>query len=209
MFMPYGEYIIATEDNPFHINIRNILNPSGYSFMGRCSDSGSLIRMIRQSTPDFFIADNTINQRELKTIIDTVDDEMLCSCIIASEYKSIEIEDLIQNSVVVSYCVKPIVNDVFLSVVEMTLLNFQRVKELNKKIKTMNETLATRTVVDKAKLLLMKKMKITEDAAYKIIRSRSMNTRASMKEVADAIILIEDMNWVESNKFVLWWMYLI
>ncbi len=191
--MHAGSYIIASNDNPFHINVRNILGPAGYSFLNRCTDAVGLIRSIRQSAPDFFIADNTISQRELKIIIETVEEEMLCACIITSEIRNTEVEELIRDSAVVSYVRKPISPEVLISVVEMTCLNFYRIRELNKKIRKMNDTLEARNAVDKAKRLLMKKMNISEEEAYRIIRTRSMNSRAPIKDIAEAILMVNDI----------------
>lgn len=55
--------------------------------------------------------------------------------------------------------------------------------------RTLKEALETRKVVEKAKGLLMKKQQLTEDAAYSIIRKKSMDTKKTMKEVAEAILL--------------------
>jgi len=56
------------------------------------------------------------------------------------------------------------------------------------------EALQTRKVVERAKGLLMKTNNVTEDAAYKIIRRKSMDSCRSMKEIAEAIILTADLS---------------
>lgn len=55
--------------------------------------------------------------------------------------------------------------------------------------RTLKEALETRKVVEKAKGLLMKHHAVTEDAAFALIRKKSMDTKKTMKEVAQAIIL--------------------
>ena len=61
--------------------------------------------------------------------------------------------------------------------------------ELMVKTKVIQEELETRKKVEKAKGLLMKEEKMTEDQAYAIIRKSSMDKRLPMKEIAEAIIL--------------------
>jgi len=51
------------------------------------------------------------------------------------------------------------------------------------------EALETRKTIERAKGLLMKKFNIAEDEAYKTIHKKSMDSRKSMKEVAEAILL--------------------
>lgn len=55
--------------------------------------------------------------------------------------------------------------------------------------RTLKEALETRKVIEKAKGVLMKQQQLTEDAAYNLIRKKSMDTKKTMKEVAEAILL--------------------
>lgn len=54
---------------------------------------------------------------------------------------------------------------------------------------TLKAALETRKVVEKAKGILMKKQQLTEDEAYAAIRKKAMDTKKTMKEVAEAIVL--------------------
>lgn len=55
--------------------------------------------------------------------------------------------------------------------------------------RALKEALATRKVVEKAKGLLMQQHGISEEAAYALIRKKSMDGKKTMRKVAEAIIL--------------------
>ncbi len=55
--------------------------------------------------------------------------------------------------------------------------------------KVIQEELETRKVVEKAKGILMKEGGLTEEDAFRRIQKKSMNSRKSMREIAEAIIL--------------------
>lgn len=57
----------------------------------------------------------------------------------------------------------------------------------------LKENLETRKLVEKAKGILMKEHNLSEEGAYRLIHKKSMNTRKSMKEIAEAIILTNDL----------------
>ncbi len=57
----------------------------------------------------------------------------------------------------------------------------------------MEEALESRKKIDRAKGILMKIHRITEDEAYRLLQKKSMNIRKSMKEIAEAILLAHDM----------------
>ncbi|MBN2484054.1 MAG: GAF and ANTAR domain-containing protein [Candidatus Omnitrophica bacterium] len=65
--------------------------------------------------------------------------------------------------------------------------------ELMVKSKIIQEELETRKKVEKAKGILMREQKLTENAAYALIRKSSMDKRVPMKEIADAIILSDEI----------------
>ncbi|MDP3789746.1 MAG: GAF and ANTAR domain-containing protein [Candidatus Omnitrophota bacterium] len=65
--------------------------------------------------------------------------------------------------------------------------------ELMVKTKVVQEELETRKVVEKAKGILMKGQGFSEEEAFKKIQRQSMDSRRSMREIAEAIILMENM----------------
>ena len=55
------------------------------------------------------------------------------------------------------------------------------------------EALETRKLIERAKGILMKMNSLSEDAAYRLIHKKSMDTCRSMKEIAESIILMADL----------------
>lgn len=66
--------------------------------------------------------------------------------------------------------------------------------ELLIETKIIQEELETRKKVEKAKGILMKTQGINEDRAYNVIRKTSMDKRVQMKDIAEAIILANELN---------------
>jgi signal transduction protein with GAF and PtsI domain len=58
----------------------------------------------------------------------------------------------------------------------------------------MQEALENRKIVERAKGVLMREKRIAEDEAFRIIQRQSMNSRKSMKEIAEAIILASEIH---------------
>jgi response regulator NasT len=187
------KYVVATADNSTQIAVRNILNPCGYSFLGNCNDSITLLRLVRTYNPDFVVADTAMQLRELKTTVETIDDEMLCACVVIGQYKDMELLQLLEKSKVTAFCQKPLNKDLLLQTVEMSIMNYRRVYDLNKKLKEMTENYETRKALERAKWILMNREGISENEAYERIRKKSMDTRTSVKTLAEAIILAYEL----------------
>ena len=65
--------------------------------------------------------------------------------------------------------------------------------ELMVKTTVIQEELETRKLVERAKEILMRRRKIEGDAAYRWIQRRSMDSRKSMRHVAEAVLLSDEI----------------
>jgi signal transduction protein with GAF and PtsI domain len=79
------------------------------------------------------------------------------------------------------------------TVANQAAVAIENTKLMSEKV-AMQEALETRKVVERAKGVLMKEHKIFEPEAFKLIQRQSMNTRKSMREIAEAIILASEIN---------------
>jgi two-component system, response regulator PdtaR len=65
--------------------------------------------------------------------------------------------------------------------------------ELMVKTRTIQEELETRKLIERAKGILMREQSLSEEDAFRKIQKESMDLRKSMREIAEAIILISKM----------------
>lgn len=65
--------------------------------------------------------------------------------------------------------------------------------ELLVKTKVIQEELETRKLIERSKEILVRRLKIKADDAYRWMQKRSMDSRKSMRQVAEAILLSEDL----------------
>jgi len=59
--------------------------------------------------------------------------------------------------------------------------------------KVIEEELATRKLIDRAKEIVMQKKDVPADKAFRWLQKKSMDTRKSMREIAEALILSQDL----------------
>ncbi len=183
------KYIVAAVENSVQVAIRNILNPSGYFFLEHCRDPVSLLRLIRSFHPDFIVVDSGMQLSEAKSTLETVDDEMLCAGILLGEYSDFVAFSIMEQSKTFSFCPKPLNRDMLLHTVNMALLSYRRVLDLNNRLKKMTDNYESRKRIERAKSILMDQG-LNENDAYAVIRKRSMDERTTMRSIADSIIYL-------------------
>jgi two-component system, response regulator PdtaR len=90
---------------------------------------------------------------------------------------------------IMSYVVKPFRDEQMYAAVDLAIHHFVEVHALREEVAGLRETIETRKLVDKAKGVLMKQG-LAEPEAYRKMQKLAMDKRKSLKEVAEAIILM-------------------
>lgn len=185
-----GKYIVATARNTFQIRVRNILNPHGYVFIGNCCDPVSLARMVRSYRPDFVITDTSMNLGRLRIVLDAISDDYLCTCIVVGEDVYTGFEDMQNGSNAIILC-RGFNMDCLADIVDNAMVRFKAAIETNNKKRDIDESRKENEIVNTAKKLLMINRGIGEDEAYRVLRTRSMDMRIPIREVAESIIEVD------------------
>ena len=71
----------------------------------------------------------------------------------------------------------------------IAVARFHEFRKLQEEVSELEEELATRKLVERAKGLLMKHYNLDEAESYRILQRRSMETRKPMREVAEAVFM--------------------
>lgn len=190
----YGaRIIIADSDSLLQKKLKLMLTKAGYSVIGIAEDSLSALKLIRSRHPDLVILDSNLPGTAGSDLARIIGENKIAPVIMLIPHYQREIIKRAKEYSVFAYLVKPISEDNLLSSIEIALLNYQIVLNLENQVKELKETLDTRKIVEKAKGMLMKSMGLSEAEAFKKIQKQSMNKRTSMKAIAEAIILAYEM----------------
>ena len=79
------------------------------------------------------------------------------------------------------------------AVADQAAVAFENTK-LNLAVQESQEALQTRKVVERAKSILQKQANLNEEEAYRRLQQQSMRTRRSMREIAEAVILSNEIS---------------
>jgi response regulator NasT len=94
---------------------------------------------------------------------------------------------------VFSYLVKPFREADLMPAIEIAISRWQVLQEVDKQARDLEDRLETRKAVDRAKGLLMDQYNLKEQEAFRRIQVQSMNTRRTMREIAEAIIIAHNI----------------
>lgn len=190
----FGEKIfIGLNDDAQRKRLRSILQKQGYMITGEAGDGVSALRVIRRLLPDLVILDRDLPGLPGLDLAKIIEEDKIAPVILLTPTWEKELFEKAKESWVFAFLVKPVQEGHLLSTASFVIHTFQKMVNLEQEVGKLRETLETRKVVERAKGILMLTMRLSESQAYKRIQRQSMDKCIPMKQVAEAIIMIEDM----------------
>lgn len=184
--------IIADDESIICMDLREMLNNLGYLVVGEAGDGRSAVNLARELRPDVVLMDIKMPDMDGIEAAKLLTQERIAPVVLLTAFSQRDLVERAREAGVVGYLVKPIQEADLAPAVEIALARFQEFRELEKEVDDLQDQLETRKLVDRAKGILMDAQGLTEAAAFRRIQKMSMNTRKSMKEIAQAIILTHE-----------------
>lgn len=178
--------IIGDSNDSSRRRLKDLLNRSGYRVEAEASNAPELLRKARTMYPDLVIIDSGLQGASIQEIGGIIEgDEISTVLVLSGGRLHIAAGDFAQVQ-------KPFTEETLLAVVEVILLYRSRVYQARQEAAALKNSLETRKNVEQAKGILMKQLGIDEAEAYRTMQKESMNRSISMKELARAIIALND-----------------
>lgn len=185
--------VIADDESLIRMNLKETLIGLGYLVVGEAGDGTSVIHLARELRPDLVLMDIKMPKLDGIQAAKVLTEEKIAPVLLLTAYSDRELVDRAREAGVVNYVVKPFRDAELLPAIEIALARYQEFLEMEKEIKDLKETLDTRKLVERAKGVLMDSQGLKEAEAFRKIQQLSMNTRKSMKEIAQAILLANEI----------------
>ncbi len=191
--MEHKRIIIADDEALIRQDLREMLTNLGYLVIGDVGDGRSAVNLARELKPDLVIMDIRMPDMDGIEAAKILTEEGIAPVLLLSAYSQRDLVERVAEAGVSGYVIKPFDESNLLPAIEVVLARFGEYQEISKEAARLEERLETRVAVDRAKGILIDHRGLTEQEAFRNIQRMSMNSRKSMREVAEAIILAHQM----------------
>ncbi|HEY7835341.1 MAG TPA: response regulator [Ktedonobacterales bacterium] len=185
--------ILAEDDSLQRMDLKEELEKQGYLVVGDVGDGQSAINLAREVRPDLVVMDYKMPHVNGVDAAETLTRESIAPVLLLTAYSDQALIDRAKAAGVISYVNKPWRQADLAPAIDIALARFSQYREMSEKVKDLEERLATRRVVEQAKGLLMKKQGLSEQDAFRTIQKLSMDKRKTMREIAEAILLTQEI----------------
>ncbi|MBW3625462.1 MAG: response regulator [Armatimonadetes bacterium] len=186
--------ILIADDEPIiRLDLRQLLENMGHTVIGEAGDGETAVTLARQLRPDLILLDVKMPGKDGIEAAGAISRERIAPVIILTAYGQGDLIERAKNAGVFNYLVKPFKETDLFPAVEVALSRWREYIEIEEKVGQLEDALETRKLVDRAKGILMKKYGLSEPEAFRRIQIQSMKTRKPMKDLAEALILAEEV----------------
>ena len=186
--------ILLIDDHlPSRSVVLQTLNREGFAVVGEGSSGREALALARSTRPDVILMAVGLPDMDGVQAAQTIMEASPCPVIlVTSHYEAATIERA-KGAGVMAYLIKPVRPDELRPTIELAASRFTEFMSLRKQNGDLKKTLEARKNIERAKGILMKRQGLSEAEAFAMIQKKSMDTRKSMAEIAQAIILAAGM----------------
>ncbi len=185
--MTQKRVLLVDDESMTRTDMREMLVNLGYQVVGEAGDAETGIRLARELRPDLVIMD-IIFESDRPDEMDGIKaakvlaEERIAPVLLVTAHSIKEFVDGAISAGVVGYVIKPFREEELVPAIEVALARFKELRDTR-------DALEARRFIERAKGVLMDTQGLSEQEAFRRIQKISMNSRKSMREVAEAILL--------------------
>lgn len=184
-----GTRILVAEDEAIiRLDLAEMLVEAGYDVVGQVGNGEQAVEFARTHRPDLVVMDIKMPVLDGLSAAEQIGAERICPVVMLTAFSQTELVERARDAGVMAYVVKPFTVADVTPAVEIALSRWAELTDLEAEVADLGERLETRKAVDRAKGVLMTKLKISEADAFRWIQKTAMDRRMSMREVADAVV---------------------
>ncbi|CCI52612.1 ANTAR domain-containing response regulator [Nostocoides jenkinsii] len=180
--------VVAEDEALIRLDLVELLGEAGYDVVGQASNGEQAVELTLDLKPDLVIMDVKMPVMDGLSAAEEIGKQRLCPVIMLTAFSQAELVERARDAGVMAYIVKPFTAADLSPAIDIALSRWRELKLLEQEVADLGEALETRKAVERAKGVLMKKLKLTESDAFRWIQKTAMDRRLGMREVAEAVI---------------------
>ena len=185
--------LVIDDHRPSKTLLIKALVARGFEVVGEGSDSRAARALARTTSPDLILmAVGLPDPDGIAAAQAIMEENPLPIVLLTSHYDAPTIERA-KEAGVMAYLLKPLREEELVPTAELAISRFEEFISVKKENQDLKKTLEARKSIERAKGILMKKQGLSEAQAFSLIQKKSMDLRKPMAEIAQAIVLTEEM----------------
>jgi AmiR/NasT family two-component response regulator len=180
--------LIAEDEALIRLDLKEMLEEEGYTVVAEAGDGQQAVDRATELRPDLVILDIQMPVLDGLAAAEQIASARIAPVIVLTAFSQRELVERARDAGAMAYLVKPFSKNDLVPAIEVARGRFAEMTALDGEVRTLEERLETRKVIEQAKGKLMADQGMTEAEAFRWIQRTAMNERTSMKALAERVL---------------------
>ena len=180
--------VIAEDEAIIRLDLKELLQEEGYEVVAETGRGDEAVEFVRQHKPDLAILDIKMPGLDGLEAARQIAGDRICAVLILTAFSQRDLIDQARDAGALAYLVKPFQRGDLIPAIEVAKARFSEMAALEREIDDLEDQLAARKLVDRAKGVLMDQHGMEEGQAWRFLQATAMDRRVKIHEVAKAVL---------------------
>ena len=179
--------LVAEDEAIIRMDVVATLLEAGLDVVAEAADGEEAVKLALELEPDVVVMDIKMPKLDGISAAEKITEKKI-PVVLLTAFSQADLVSRAAEAGALAYITKPFKPADLVPAIQIALARNEEIVALEQEILDLSERLETRKLMDRAKGLLMSKMKLSEPEAFRWIQKASMDRRLSMSQVAKAVI---------------------
>jgi two-component system, response regulator / RNA-binding antiterminator len=180
--------MVADEDGERRMILREALERAGHEVVAEVLPTMNLSGLVAELQPDVIIIDTHSPDRDtLEHVVVISQDAPRPIVMFSADNDTEKIREAVRAGVS-AYVVDGLSSDRVQPIIDVAIARFEALQALRTELEDAQTKLADRKTIERAKGLLMKRKNVSEEEAFRLLRSMAMDENLKLVQVAEQIV---------------------
>ena len=180
--------LVAEDETIIRLDLKDLLERAGFEVVAEAKDGEEAVALARSAQPDLALLDVKMPRLDGIEAARRILDERPIPIVMLTAYGQQELVARAAEAGVFGYLVKPFREQDLLPAIHTARARHEELQALREEAESLQEALAARKVIERAKGLLMEKEGLTEGQAFSRLRRASQASQRPLKVIAEAVV---------------------
>ncbi|WP_225548244.1 ANTAR domain-containing response regulator [Chromobacterium violaceum] len=185
--VPLRLLLVNDTDRPMR-QLREAFASAGYLVIAQADGAAELLRLAESQRPDVIIVDTESPTRDTLEQLALMDRAAPRPVVMFAGHGGLPAIQAAVRAGVTAYIVDHVSAERLAPIIDMARVKFEEDARLKRKLAEMEQRLADRKLIERAKGILMRRRQLDEEEAYALLRSQAMKSGLRLAELSRQLI---------------------
>jgi response regulator NasT len=183
--------LIADDESIRMMSLRKQLAALGHRVVAEASNGEEAVALAAATQPDLAILDIKMPVTDGIEAAQQITRARPIPIILLTAYNEAELVERAAQANISAYLMKPVAEEDLLPAITLALIRFRQFEALRREVSDLREALEARKIIERAKGILVRRLGLTEEEAFRRLQKQSQDSNRKLAEVAEAIVMAD------------------